>query len=200
MGVSIEPVQPASRHEDLSPLLEHACAGDEAAVEHLLVRFRDRIHRWAARFTHDVDDADDVAQRVMVALPRRVQRFDRRRSFAAWLFVLTRRVALSMQRNESRRRGLLAAFVPEEPSAGSDGSTEEAAALTALVLSYFDALPQRQREVFEMIELRGMPHEDVARALDIQPSTVRAHLFKARASIRARLMEDHEALVREYRS
>ena len=68
------------------------------------------------------------------------------------------------------------------------------------MLGYFDRLPPRQRQVFEMAELRGMPHADVARELGMQPSTVRAHLFKARASIRERLLEDHEALVREYRS
>ncbi|MEO5815511.1 MAG: sigma-70 family RNA polymerase sigma factor [Gemmatimonadaceae bacterium] len=185
----------------MPPLLEHACAGDEVAVERLIVRFRDRIHRWATRYTRDADDADDVAQEVMVGLGDRVKRFDQRRSFAAWLYVLTRRVALSTQRTESRRRDLIASFVPDadEPSADSDGSTEDAQALTALVLAYFDALPPRQREVFEMAELRGMPHVVVARELGMQASTVRAHLFKARASIRRKLLEHHEALIREYR-
>jgi len=202
MAVTIDPARPASGPDDLPPLLEHACAGDEGAVERLLVRFRDRIHRWAARYTHDADDADDVAQEVMVGLRDRVKRFDQRRPFAAWLYVLTRRVALSTQRTESRRRELLASFVPDadEPAADRQGSTENSEALTALVLGYFDALPPRQRQVFEMAELRGMPHADVARELGMQASTVRAHLFKARASIRSRLLQDHEALVREYRS
>lgn len=202
MGVSIEPARPASRHDDLPPLLEHACAGDEVAVERLLIRFRDRIHRWAARYTRDADDADDVTQEVMVSLRERVKRFDQRRPFAAWLYVLTQRVALSTQRTESRRRDLLASFVPDadEPAANSLGSTEDAETLTALVLGYFDSLPPRQRQVFEMAELRGMPHAAVARELGMQASTVRAHLFKARATIRGRLLEHHAALIREYRS
>ena len=202
MGVSIERARPTSGHDDLSPLLEHACAGDEVAVERLIVRFRDRIHRWAARYTRDADDADDVAQEVMVGLRHRVKRFDQRRPFAAWLYVLTRRIALSTQRTESRRKDLLASFVPDahEPAADSHGSTEDAENLTALVLAYFDALPPRQRKVFEMAELRGMSHAVVARELGMQASTVRAHLFKARASIRSKLLEHHEALVQEYRS
>lgn len=203
MGVSIKPARPASGHDDVPPLLEHACAGDDVAVERLLVRFRDRIHRWAARYTHDEDDADDVAQEVMLGLRDRVKRFDQRRPFAAWLYVLTRRVALSAQRTKARRKDLLASFVPPNADASADdgrGSTENAETLTALVLGYFDALPPRQRQVFEMVELRGMSHAVVARELGMQASTVRAHLFKARESIRGRLLEHHEALVREYRS
>lgn len=171
-------------------------------MERLLVRFRDRIHRWAVRYTQDADDADDVAQEVMVGLRDRVKRFDQRRPFAAWLYVLTRRVARSTQRTASRRRDLLASFIPDadEPAADSHDSTENAESLAALVLGYFDALPPRQRQVFEMAELRGMPHAVVARELGMQASTVRAHLFKARASIRNKLLEHHEALVREYRS
>lgn len=202
MSVSIEPTQPASAHDDLVPLLEHACKGDEAAVEHLLVRFRDRIRRWASRFTQDSDEADDVAQQVLVALPEQVKRFDRRRSFAAWLYVMTRRAALSTRRTEVRRRTLLSSFVPEanESETNAEGVMHDEAPLTALVLSYFDALPPRQRQVFEMAELRGMPHAVIARELGMQESTVRAHLFKARANIRGKLLDNHEALVREYRT
>jgi RNA polymerase sigma-70 factor (ECF subfamily) len=202
MSVSIEPARPVPGHDDLPPLLERVCAGDEVAVESLLVRFESLIHRWAVRYTQDADEADDVAQDVMVVLPDRVKRFDRRRPFAAWLHVLTRRVALSTRRTESRRRDLLASFVPDahEPSTESHGSAQDAKTLNMLVLRYFDALPPKQRRVFEMVELRGMPHAAVARELGMQASTVRAHLFKARASIRGKLLEHHEALIREYRS
>src|SRR4051812_141361 len=186
MSVNIEPTPPASPHDDLSALLEHASAGDKIAVERLLVRVRDRIYRWAARFTGDADEADDVAQQVLVSLPEQVKRFDQRRSFASWLYVLTRRVALSKHRTETRRRGLLASFVSDADGRAhnSEGATDDTARLTALVLSYFDALPPRQRQVFDMAELRGMSHAVVARELGMQESTVRAHLFKARETIR----------------
>ena len=202
MGVSVEPARPASGHDDLPPLIERVCAGDEVAVESLLVRFRDLIHRWAVRYTRDADDADDVAQEVMVGLSDRVKRFDQRRPFTAWLHVVTRRVALATRRTESRRRDLLASFVADadEQATERHGSAQDAKTLNALVLGYFDALPPRQRRVFEMVELRGMPHAAVARELGMQASTVRAHLFKARASIRSKLLEHHEALIQEYRS
>ena len=170
-------------------------------MERLLIRVRDRVRRWAARFTHDADEADDVAQDVLVALPEQVRRFDQRRSFAAWLYVVTRRIALSTHRTESRRKALLASFAPEAGAQeyNGDALTQETAALTALVLRYFDALPARQRQVFEMVELRGMPHGIVARELGMRESTVRAHLFKARTNIRGKLLRHHEALVREYK-
>jgi RNA polymerase sigma factor (sigma-70 family) len=137
-----------------------------------------------------------------VALPVQVKRFDRRQSFAAWLYVVTRRVALSTKRTESRRRGLLTSFASESDGRDykNEDSTADSALLIALVLEYFDALPPRQRQVFEMAELRGFSHAVVARELGMRESTVRAHLFKARVTIRGKMLRDHESLIREYRT
>lgn len=202
MAVTVEPSSTASAEDDLADLLEHADGGNNPAVEQLISRLRARVRGWASRFTRDADEADDVAQVVMIGLRDRVRRYDRARPFATWLYVLTRRVALSVRRTDSRRRVLLETHALDqatEARANESDVTASTDALAAAALRHFHALPPRQRAVFEMAELRGLSHAEVARELEMRPSTVRAHLFKARANIRRRLMEDHESLVQEYR-
>jgi RNA polymerase sigma factor (sigma-70 family) len=72
--------------------------------------------------------------------------------------------------------------------------------LAALVLGYFDTLPKRQRQIFELADIRGMAPAEIARQLGMQQVTVRAHLFKARRTIRERMLENHERLLKEYTS
>ena len=51
-----------------------------------------------------------------------------------------------------------------------------------------------------MVDLQGMTPAEVARQLGMEQVTVRAHLFKARRTIRTRMLEQHERMLKEYRS
>jgi RNA polymerase sigma-70 factor, ECF subfamily len=186
---------------DLPSLVEGARSGRPAAVERLVARVQDRVRTWATRFTDDEDSADDVAQEVLIGLERRVKRFDGASRFSTWLFAVTRNVALSQRRRDQRRAMLLERrFEVEGVVAGTTEQDHDATRLAGLVIQYYDALPRRQRSIFEMVDLQGMTPAEVARQLKMEQVTVRAHLFKARRAIRARMLEQHERMLKEYGS
>jgi RNA polymerase sigma-70 factor (ECF subfamily) len=185
---------------DLPALVDGVRAGRPAAIERLAARVRAQVHAWAARFTGDADAADDVTQVVLIGLERRVRRFDGRSRFSTWLFAVTRNVALSHRRRDERRAALLERqALTGVDSVESDGDPD-AARLAALVLRYFDDLPRRQRQIFELADVRGWSPAEIARELGMQQVTVRAHLFRARKTIRERMLEQHERLLKEYTS
>ena len=68
-----------------------------------------------------------------------------------------------------------------------------------LVRRLFTDLPEGQRTVFYLVDLQGYAPRDVAEMLEANPTTVRAHLLKARRAIRARLLEHHPEVVEEIR-
>ena len=183
---------------DLPSLVDEVRSGKPAALERLIARVQSRVRGWAVRFTGDEDTADDVAQQVLIGLDRRVQRFDGASRFTTWLFAVTRNVALSERRRSERRAALVIeqeALALEHSSRAAD---PDAARLAALVVQYFDALPRRQRQIFELADLRGLTPTEIAARLGMEPVTVRGHLFKARRAIRAKLLEHHERLLEEY--
>jgi len=186
---------------DLPSLVEGVRSGRPAAVERLVARVQDRVRGWAARFTDDEDAADDVAQEVLIGLERRVSRFSGASRFSTWLFAVTRNVALS-QRSRDRRRAILLERRLELEGVEQETVEQDpdAVQLASLVVQYYDALPKRQRSIFEMVDLQGMTPAEVARQLGMEQVTVRAHLFKARRTIRTRMLEQHERRLKEYRS
>jgi len=186
---------------DLPSLVEGVRSGRPAAVERLVARVQDRVRGWAARFTDDEDAADDVAQEVLIGLERRVSRFSGASRFSTWLFAVTRNVALS-QRSRDRRRAILLERRLELEGVEQETVEQDpdAVQLASLVMQYYDALPKRQRSIFEMVDLQGMTPAEVARQLGMEQVTVRAHLFKARRTIRTRMLEQHERMLKEYRS
>jgi RNA polymerase sigma-70 factor (ECF subfamily) len=183
---------------DLPSLVDEVRSGKPAALERLIARVQSRVRTWAVRFTGDEDTADDVAQQVLIGLDRRVKRFDGASRFTTWLFAVTRNVALSERRRTARRTALANehhSLTLEESSGAAD---PDAARLAALVVKYFDALPRRQRQIFELADLRGLTPTEIAEKLGMEAVTVRGHLFKARRAIRAKLLEHHERLLEEY--
>ena len=186
---------------DLPSLVEGARAGRPAAVERLVARVQDRVRGWAARFTEDDDAADDVAQEVLIGLEQRVRSFSGTSRFSTWLFSVTRNVALTRRRRERHRAFLLERRTVADPPRTETLATDpDAAEIARLALQYLDKLPPRQRMIFESVDLLGMTPAELARELGMEQVTVRAHLFKARRTIRSKMLEHHERMLKEYRS
>jgi RNA polymerase sigma-70 factor (ECF subfamily) len=185
---------------EIPSLVADARSGLPGATERLVTRVGGSVRAWAARFTDDDDAADDVAQDVLISLERRVRQFHGTSRFSTWLFAVTRNVALSRRRREQRRAEILGRHAALDVAQPETTADPDAARIATLVLQYFDALPRRQRQIFELADIRGMTPADIARQLGMQQVTVRAHLFRARRAIRERMLENHERLLKEYTS
>ncbi|HEV2361857.1 MAG TPA: sigma-70 family RNA polymerase sigma factor, partial [Acidimicrobiales bacterium] len=93
-----EPGQDVGPSDD--ELAKAASAGDRAALEELLRRHYDRIHRICRRVTGHDEDALDATQEALIAVTRGISRFDGRSSFSTWVY----RVATNASLDELRRR------------------------------------------------------------------------------------------------
>jgi RNA polymerase sigma-70 factor (ECF subfamily) len=69
--------------------------------------------------------------------------------------------------------------------------------VAGVVKLFFDALPTRQREILDLADLQGYGSSEIAQLLDMNPATVRAHLFRARRTLRSRMLAEHPALMED---
>ena len=157
--------------DELTGLVGQARAGNTSAFDELAQRVRDRVRQWARRLVADDDDAEDVAQLVLVRLHERLDDFEGRSRFATWLYRITRNVALDRRRLEERRAALLAqdaslANTTVLPDVDDDAT--DAARIRRLIVEQFAELSPRQRDVFEMVDVRNCSIAAVARQLGIE--------------------------------
>lgn len=184
---------------DLPSLIDDVREGNRGAFGRLAERIEQSIRRWAESFTGDEDEADDVTQDVLILVHRRLPQFEGKSRFSTWLYRVTRNVAINRHRRDSRRSRRLEAM-PAAATSTSIPDDFDDQTLARLVLRYFDDLPARQREVFELADLQGMSAPEISVRLGMKPVTVRANLFKARRTIRQRMLAHHSKMVEEYRS
>lgn len=164
---------------------------DDNALSDLIDAAAPVVRRWALVQTGDATEADDVTQEVLIRMIRNLDTLPEPPRLAGWLYTVTKNASADRFRSRSRQR---AAADSEDilESAVSDGanpaSDAERGELGDLLLSAFHELPSRQREVFDLVELQGIPAIEVAEILGIRATSVRGNLFKARRNLRRRIL------------
>lgn len=171
-----------------------AAAGDDSAFTTLVTRYQPAVFRWALMFASDPDEAEDIAQEVFVRMHRQLSRYRSDGSLEAWLYAITRRAANQMRRTHKRRSRLArspGARPSREVYTTDPGGRVDRERAAAVIREMFAELPPRQREIFDLIDLQGLTPSEVAERTGMKPVSVRANLFKARSTIRARFLATH---------
>lgn len=183
---------------ELQWTVARAREGDRSAFRELARRIHGRVHRWALSLTGDSVLADEAAQRVLVRVYRHLDSYDGSAPFPSWLYGITRNTSLTLLDQEMRddREELREDHAVVDRENPADRMETRRAA--ALVRSFFETLPTRQREVLDLVDLQGYTPAEVAEMLDLSGSTVRVHLHRARKTIRSELLERHPELGERY--
>ncbi len=171
-----------------SDLVDGARQGDAAALRALTERAYPVVHRWALVHTGDPMEADDLTQDVLVQMIRKMEYFHGDARFSTWLYTVTRNAASDRHRKQARRKRLAEspkAYLELVPQAANDPAKDaERRELGDMLSVFFEQLPGRQREIFDLVELQGLSGAEASELLGIEPVSVRAHLFKARRRLR----------------
>lgn len=173
-----------------------AAAGDDSAFTTLVTRFQPAVFRWALIFAHDPDEAEDITQEVFVRAHRRLADYRSDGSLDAWLYRITRRTATQLRRTR-RRRGRLVMSPAAQPQRDvyttDPGARVDRQRAAEVIHHLFTGLPQRQREIFDLVDLQGLSPVEAAERTGMKPVSVRTNLFKARKTIRDGLLATHPA-------
>jgi RNA polymerase sigma-70 factor (ECF subfamily) len=168
-------------------LVARTRAGDDGAFASLVAVYQPRVFRWALALTGDQDEAEDVTQEVFVRVYRKLASFRGDGPLDAWLYRITRRIALRTRRPSTTH---LLGVVDDVYTTDPGGRVDRQRALD-LIRAIAATLPMRQRELFVLCDLEGRTPGEAAAILAIKDVSARASLFKARATIRRRILATH---------
>jgi RNA polymerase sigma-70 factor (ECF subfamily) len=178
---------------ELGGIVLRAKTGDTEAFTALVRALQRTVFRWALTFARDADDADELTQETFVQVHRKLEQFRGESSVEGWVYGITRNLALQRKRKIKRRTLLSVASLPGIDSVYNTdpGARVDRQRVADYIRHFFVELPPRQREVFDLVDLQGFDPAEVADLTGLKAATVRGNLFKARAAIRAHLIEAH---------
>jgi RNA polymerase sigma-70 factor (ECF subfamily) len=168
-------------------LMERVQRGDGRALEILIQRHGQRLHRFLTR-RGDAARADDLFQETWLRVVRGRASFDPARRFSSWLF----QIANNLCRDLARRRAVevrelhgLQARAGAAADAGRSGSAE----LKLDVRRRLGALPERLREVLVLRYFEGMAEAEIASVVGVPAGTVKSRLHAAVKALRLQEVE-----------
>jgi RNA polymerase sigma factor (sigma-70 family) len=150
-------------------LLRRYQEGDITAFEAILERHEKTLLRYAARYRPDL--AQDIVQEVFLRLVREAGRLDGVTNLSAWLYRVTRNLAIDEARKEQRmeRRQRLAAVPEVQAPAALPAETKEVAEIVAAKLM---ELPHRQRDVLILKIQEAKSYREISEITGLSPSNV----------------------------
>src|SRR5256885_3669540 len=166
-----------------------AClAGDADAYATLVERYGGRVFNIALRITADGDAAKDCAQEAFIRAYRALHQYDPALPFGPWLYRITTNASLNhVQRWHAHET--TAEELPDAPAEVDEGPEQTAVRheQVAEVVAAMAELPAAYRAALTLRHMQQLSYQEVADALEIPLGTVKTHLHRARAALKARL-------------
>ena len=132
----------------------------------------------------DFHDAEDVLQRVAVALVKKFHEFDRQRSFRDWAVGIARYEILAYQRRKARDRHVFDENIIKQVSQMYREAESAFDDVREALAECVGKVTGRNRRLLEMWYLNGVNQVEIARELDTTPNTVYVSLHRIRTALR----------------
>lgn len=173
-------------------------AGDVAAFDVLIRRYRERLYGVVYNLTSNREDASDLTQEAFIKAFQSIHRFTGKAAFFTWLY----RIAVNSTISHLRKSRLRAFFSLESIDADEPVARDVIAALTDASGGDRDAyvrelqerlnaamqkLSIKHRTVVTLFEIDGLSHQEIAEVMGCSEGTVRSRLHYAKQLLQAEL-------------
>jgi RNA polymerase sigma-70 factor (ECF subfamily) len=177
--------------------------GDADAVAELSARYGARIQQLAMRYVKNWEDAEEVAQDVLLKVSRRIDAFRGDSALSSWIYRITFNTAMSRLRRMRHLRPIEVAATETTPSVDDSGAPRVApdppdwssladdevmrAELRARLVQALRTLPEVYRVPVLLRDIHGLSTEEASAVLRVKPQTLKSRLHRGRLILREQL-------------
>ena len=159
-------------------LAQRAAQGDEESFNEIYLANKQVVYSLCLKMTKSPEQAEDMAQNTFLEIFRKIKTYKGNSRLSTWIYRLTvNEVLMSFQ----RKSHIVSSIDDEEkPIEPSYKITPE---LKILLDSCIDQLPEGYRKIFELKEIEGFEHLEIAALLGISEGTSKSQCHKARLKL-----------------
>jgi RNA polymerase sigma-70 factor (ECF subfamily) len=173
-------------------------AGNMAAFDVLLSKYRKPIINFMYRMTRNQAVAEELAQEVFLRVFRSRETYRAEARFSTWLYRIATNLGVNHARDTRHERTASTVYLDEPDS--ESGTTPDVADQTpgvessmlrkermAAIRDFVMALPERQRMAVLMHKYEGMDYKQIGDVLKLSESATKSLLFRAYQTLREKL-------------
>lgn len=179
--------------------VEKLQAGDRQAFAALVDEYQDMVYNVTLKMVHNRELAEDLCQETFIKVYKGLPSFRGKSSLSTWIYRIAYNVCVSeMQkaryRHEDSRTGDLdrgEVTISRHTSDATDPLRElERTELKQNVAGLIERLKPRQRLAIMLHYQGDQSYQEISEIMDVPIGTVKTLLFRAKESLRERLLKD----------
>jgi RNA polymerase sigma-70 factor, ECF subfamily len=180
-------------------------ARDESAVADLEAIYRSRIQQLALRYVKNLEDAEEVAQDVLLKVYRKIEAFRGDAALSSWIYRITFNTVMSRLRSQKQRVQFELReddLLSLDDEANGRGRSREVADWSSLadeavlrsqlrskVNKALNDMPPIYRVPVVLRDIQGLSTGEASERLGIKEQTLKSRLHRGRLFLRSRLGE-----------
>ena len=196
---AVPPVSSSATTPTDAEIMLRVKAGDDAAFDFLVQKFRRQLIGFMYRMCHSQPVAEELAQEVFLRVYRSRGSYSAEAKFTTWMYRIATNLALNHLRDTKTERAEVSVSLDEPDDAGrtpdvaDHGLTAEEDLLRrerlAAIRKQVEALPERQRMAVLMHKYQGMDYKEISKVLKLSESATKSLLFRAYETLRETLKQ-----------
>lgn len=171
----------AKNDKDLEKLIKACQRGKASAQEKLYKQFYAYAMSIALRYAYSHEEAAEITNDSFLKAFRHVKEYNIKKSFRAWFRTILVRTAIDYYRRNKQVNETLSVENAPEPSIDDDAYQQ---LKLEDIMRMLGTLPEMLRLTFNLFEIEGFSHKEIAQKLDISESASRANLSRAKKMLR----------------
>jgi RNA polymerase sigma-70 factor, ECF subfamily len=190
--------QTLSSQQDDEKLIRAFAAGDTAAFDALVIKYKDMVYTMCYYLLGDVHEAADYSQETFLKVYRSLNTFRFESSFSTWLYRITlntcrnrlkslfyrfRKKTLSL--NDTDESGSPIVQIADE-SSQPNGAFEKRE-LRQQVRRAINSLSVDHKTVIVLCDIKGLSYEEICRITGLDLGTVKSRISRARNELKDKL-------------
>lgn len=165
--------------------------GDRESFRWVVTTYQQRIFSLALKMLVDEEEAKDVVQETFIRVWQKLDAYDLQRPFSTWLYTIATRLCLDRLK---QMRAVNSLPLDEQTLHRFAADADSYQALenhewVSIVRLLAEGLSAKQRLVFTLCQLEGLPSSEVELITGMDARQVKSNLYVARQTIRKRLKE-----------
>lgn len=173
-------------------LMEHFQSGYEEAFNILVSRFKDRLHNFLYRYTHNHQDCEDLVQETFLRVYRSKHSYERIAKFSTWMYTIALNLAKSLYKKKQRMTTVTIHEDESDPDDRPmkledsnilpDDSLHEKMCMDELEKALTE-LSDDFREVIVLRDIQQLAYDEIAEITDLPMGTVKSRINRGRAQL-----------------
>ncbi|PST82542.1 RNA polymerase subunit sigma [Pedobacter yulinensis] len=159
------------------------------SLETSICSYRTALRNYALRFTHNLDDAEDLLQETMLKALRYANLYKEGTNLKAWLYTILRNTFINDYRSKSKWTSVIEVnedLSSQQLRTSASNNLAENKFMSGDIQTALGSLPEEYRVPF-LRYFEGYKYHEIAEELRIPIGTVKTRIFMARQQLKSKL-------------